>query len=43
MIIRRDGDTPEPTWLINPEDLNDKEKVLKLVEPPEVRRQAGSK
>ena len=43
VIIRRDGDTPEPTWLINPEDLNDEEKVLKLVEPPEVRRQAGFK
>ena len=43
VIIRRDGDTPEPTWLINPEDLNDEIKVLALVEPPEVRRQAGTK
>ena len=43
VIIRRDGDTPEPTWLINQEDLNDEEKVLALVEPPEVRRQAGAK
>ena len=42
VIIRRDADTPEPTWLINPEDLNNEEKVLKLVEPAEVKL-AGSK
>ena len=43
VIIRRDVDSPEPTWLINADDLNNEEMVRNLLEPSAPRPATGRK